>query len=137
MQLSGQLSFHKPFSYRMVFPKSTAFLAERIAELGIEQRTLPTGCTGLVQPVDCGVGKPFKHRIKEQWWNSIVDDQDEDSSVLINTTREQVAKWVWESWDEIPAAMIKNAWRKTNLSYFPDEALIIDDNNNHDNNEND
>ena len=38
-------------------------VAKAIEDLGVEWDIIPGGCTGLVQPIDVGIGKPFKHRI--------------------------------------------------------------------------
>jgi hypothetical protein len=38
-----------------------------IQDLGVEVEHIPGGCTSLCQPVDIGVNKPFKNRIREQW----------------------------------------------------------------------
>jgi DDE superfamily endonuclease len=35
----------------------------KIQDLGIEVNHIPGGCTGLTQPVDIGINKPFKNRI--------------------------------------------------------------------------
>ena len=34
-----------------------------IETLGIEVDHIPSGCTGLAQPIDVGIGKPFKNRV--------------------------------------------------------------------------
>ena len=34
-----------------------------IETLGIEVDHIPGGCTGLAQPIDVGIGKPFKNRV--------------------------------------------------------------------------
>ena len=38
-----------------------------IQDLGIEVEHIPGGCTGLVQPLDVGVNKPLKNRIRRKW----------------------------------------------------------------------
>lgn len=44
-----------------------ASVVQEIQELGVEVEHIPGGCTGLCQPVDVGVNKPFKNRIREKW----------------------------------------------------------------------
>jgi len=39
----------------------------RLNQLGITPYKIPAGCTGLVQPVDVGIGKPFKDHVRSQW----------------------------------------------------------------------
>jgi len=38
-----------------------------INELGVEVQHIPGGFTGLCQPVDVGVAKPIKDKLKDQW----------------------------------------------------------------------
>ena len=38
-----------------------ALVVEAVQELGVEVEHIPGGCTGLCQPVDVGVNKPFKN----------------------------------------------------------------------------
>ena len=38
----------------------TPGITARLLELGITSHKIPGGCTGLIQPVDVGIGKPFK-----------------------------------------------------------------------------
>lgn len=45
-------------------------IAADIKNLGVEWDIIPGGCTGFVQPIDVGIGKPFNHRIRtwlEEW----------------------------------------------------------------------
>jgi len=44
-----------------------ASVVTRINELGVEVQHTPGGCTGLCQPVDVGVAKPLKDKLKDQW----------------------------------------------------------------------
>ena len=51
-----------------------ASVTNAIAELGIEIIHIPGGCTGLTQPLDVGINKPFKSRVRvlwEEWMRSI------------------------------------------------------------------
>jgi hypothetical protein len=45
-------------------------VVNKIHELGV----IPGGCTDHCQPVDIGVNKPFKDRIREQWVSWILED---------------------------------------------------------------
>ena len=51
-------------SYRSHMMKSTV---NAIEDLGVEVNYIPGGCTSLCQPVDVGVNKPFKSRMRRLW----------------------------------------------------------------------
>ena len=89
----------------------------RFTELGIRTYAVPGGCTGLVQPVDVGVGKPFKDRVRKMWWNWMLE-QSVNDIVFTNATRQQVASWVAKCWREFPEKIVRNSWCKTGFSYF-------------------
>ena len=44
-----------------------ASVVDAIQELGVEVEHIPGGCTCLCQPVDVGINKPFKKRIRDLW----------------------------------------------------------------------
>ena len=90
---------------------------EKLLQLGITPYKIPAGCTSLVQPIDVVIGKPFKDRVRSEWWDWM-NRQGADSSVFLNATREQGAKWVADSWDIIDPVIVKNAWRKTGFNSF-------------------
>ena len=48
-------------------------------------------------------------------------DQGADQATFVSASRELGTKWVADSWDSIPAQTVRNAWRKTDFSYFVDE----------------
>jgi hypothetical protein len=43
-------------------------LKARMDELGVQLELIPAGCTWLLQPVDVGIGKPFKDCLRAKWW---------------------------------------------------------------------
>ena len=40
----------------------------KIESLDLTPYKIPAGCTGLTQPIDVGVGKPFKDHVRQKWW---------------------------------------------------------------------
>ncbi len=44
-----------------------ALVVQRIQKLGIEMIHIPGGCTGLCQPLDVGIKKPFKCHVRQRW----------------------------------------------------------------------
>jgi hypothetical protein len=90
----------------------------RLNQLGITPYKIPAGCTGLVQPVDVGIGKPFKDHIRSQWsaWR---DDEGADASLKLVASRSQGCQWVKNAWyEKVTTETVKNSWRKSGFSYF-------------------
>ncbi len=81
---------------------------------------IPGGCTCLAQPVDIGIGRPLKLRIRELWHEFIME-QGTDKAIYRTPDRETVATWVTNVHTTITADIIKNTWRRTGLSYFENE----------------
>ena len=90
---------------------------DALTNLGVQVVYIPGGCTGLVQPIDVGVCKPFKDRLRGLWWDWLVS-QDPDLRILRKASREDIADWVYQSWEAMPAEIIRNAWRKTDFSFL-------------------
>ena len=97
-------------------------VAKAIEALGVEWDIIPGGCTGLVQPIDVGIGKPFKHRIR-YWLEEWLADQD-TSRVKTQDVRKMIAEWVVASWARTKEETVHNSWRHTPFSYFPEEPTI-------------
>jgi len=49
----------------------------------------------LAQPINVGIGKPFKDHVRAKWW-----------------------EWLDET--NITQETVQNSWRKTGFSYFPE-----------------
>jgi hypothetical protein len=99
-------------------------VAKAIENLGVEWDIIPGGCTGLVQPIDVGIGKPFKNRMRykwEEWMMDKYDDGDSAERVAPAEARKCIAVWAKHSWDRIPNDIVYNAWRHKPFSYFPDD----------------
>jgi hypothetical protein len=71
---------------------------------------VPPGLTYLNQPVDVGLAKPFKHGVKKRWELYMYDRFDRKLEYE-TPTREHIARWVKESWDDVDAYVVHNAWR--------------------------
>ena len=62
------------------------------------------------------VGKPFKDRCRKLWWQWMIE---QDTSA--KASRGEQSKWMKQAWDEMPADIIRNAWRKNRLTFFDNE----------------
>ena len=98
----------------------TGQVVDAIQHLGIEVEFVPPGCTGMVQPVDVGYNKSLKGKVREQYheWLFL-----QDPNVQIPCpSRRQVAEWIIAARNAISDVTVRNAWRKTGFSFFPDLA---------------
>ena len=64
----------------------------KISELGINVIHIPGRCTGLCQPLDVGVNKPFKHRVRDLWEEWMTDMFDKEGEIC-DGTKKEVAEW--------------------------------------------
>ena len=101
-----QFSGHETDGYR-----------NRMVELGVTLRSIPGGCTCLLQPIDVGIGKPFKDRVRAKWFDWMLPQVEQD----INPpppSRQLIQEWVHQSWDDISKGIVRNTWRKTGMNWF-------------------
>jgi hypothetical protein len=98
-----------------------ASVVHRVQDLGVEVHHIPGGCTGVCQPVDVGIGKPFKNRVTRCWENWMVENGGLEEEKTKTPSREELSAWVIESIQSIGAKIIRNSWRRHGFSYFPDE----------------
>ena len=92
-------------------------VADAIQRLGVQVEYIPAGCTSLVQPVDVGYNKAFKAQMRDVYTGWMLE-QDPDKPIP-TTSRRQLSEWIIAAQKNIGAETIRNAWRKTGLSYYP------------------
>ena len=106
-----------------------AGVVTRIKNLGVEVVHIPPagGCTALCQPVDIGVNKPFKNRVRSEWQTWMINEglQHGTTSAL---TRAHIIEWCHFAMNDLPAQMVRNAWRHAEYSWFPLLTLAAGDN---------
>lgn len=100
---------------------STASVVGKIQELGIEVEHNPRGCTGLCPPIDVGVNKLFKNRIRQQWESGMIQE-----GIVHGTTSPHQEKifrsgHLLQCVETLPDQIVKNVWRHDNYTWFPDE----------------
>ena len=95
-----------------------ASVVNRIQDLGCEVDHIPGGCTGLCQPVDVGINKPLKSRIRQQWLEWMMGEGVDTTKVCVPPTREQIAEWVLAGYNNLPLSVRRNAWRHEPYHWF-------------------
>ena len=101
-----------------------AGVKDKFADIGVNLRIIPGGCTWLVQPIDVGVGKPFKDLCRKFWWEWMMTEKETGQA-----TREQQCGWIKRAWEELPPTAAYNSWRKTSFSFFPEAENAVNTNN--------
>jgi hypothetical protein len=91
-------------------------VANAIEALGVQVEYIPGGCTGLVQPIDVGINKPYKAHMTKVYTGWLLG-QDPDSPIRA-AKREDVSGWILEAVASIDEQVVKNAWRKSGYSYY-------------------
>ena len=97
----------------------TGAVVGAIQALGVEVEFIPPGCTGMVQPVDVGYNKPLKSKFRDQYRQWMLD-QDPNQSIPC-PSRVLVAEWLIAAQRSMTPAIIRNAWKKTGFSWFPNQ----------------
>ena len=112
-----------------------ASVVSKIQDLGVEVEHIPGGCTALCQPVDIGINKPLKNRLRDQWEDWMIDEGLANGTTS-PPTRENIVQWTRYAVANISSEIVKNAWRHGDYSWFPPAAmeqhaanLNADDNN--------
>ncbi len=75
----------------------------------------------MLQPLNVGLNRPFKVRVRaswEEWMMAMIDNH----GVVEAPTRDDIALWaVSAHWDMDGTLMMRKAWRKTRYSWFEEE----------------
>jgi hypothetical protein len=88
-----------------------------IEDLGCEVDHIPGGCTCFCQPVDVGVNKPLKARLKQKWEAWMIDEGLQ-YGIIRPPTRRHIAEWCSHAYCSLPEQLVRNAWRHAPYSYF-------------------
>ena len=84
-----------------------------IHETNTEVEFIPPGYTSVAQVMDAGLNKPFKDRICEEVDEFLVDTR----FANVKPSRQTVAKWITNAWNQIPEQIIHNSWRHVGFAH--------------------
>jgi hypothetical protein len=104
-----------------------ASVVQRAQDLGVEVIHIPGGCTGVCQPVDVGIGKPFKDRVTRCWETWMVESGGLEEKKTKTPSRQELSEWVIQSLKSIGTTIVRNSWRRHGFSFFPGEDSIGSD----------
>jgi hypothetical protein len=92
-------------------PHKIPSVTKRIESLGADVNILPGGYTCVLQPLDVGINKPFKHLIKE-YYNSWAVDNLEHADKVPVPDRKLISKWICDAWDQISSDTIVDTFKR-------------------------
>ena len=105
-----------------------ASVVDAIQELGVEVEHIPGGCTCLCQPVDVGINKPFKKRIRDLWQTWMMGDMSQGTTTVTVSapTRELIRDWCIDAYNQMQSEtnIIKNAWRHGQYTWFAQNCAL-------------
>jgi hypothetical protein len=87
-------------------------VVSKITALGVEVLQVLGGCTGLCQPLEVGINKPFKHHVCHLWEEWVMDNLDTDNKISEATCKAEAAWTAEVFWDMMGKKMLKNLWGK-------------------------
>ena len=81
---------------------------------------IPAGCTYLCQPVDVGINKSIKTRMREKWENWMITGDGIVNDVAKEPSRRLVAEWLVDVYMNLPGQTetVRNAWMKMGFEWF-------------------
>jgi hypothetical protein len=68
-------------------------IVDTLSNNGVEVQHIPGGCTGMCQPIDVGIGKPLKSRVRNLWEDWMME-QGIHTEKFRPPPRETMADWV-------------------------------------------
>ena len=86
-------------------------IVNAIENLGVEVEHIPGSCTFLCQPVDVGVNKPFKSRMRILWEEWMISTGLHDGKITSLPTRKHIADWCWNLSQDLPQQIVRNERR--------------------------
>lgn len=88
-------------------------------ECGVDYFHIPGGCTGLCQPVDVGINKPFKVRMQRRWETFLMENRElEVRGRIPSPSREVLSQWIIDSLTDLNEGLVQNAWNGPGFAYF-------------------
>ena len=96
----------------------TEAVQDKCKNLNIYPLPLPANTTSFIQPLDVGVNRPFKHKLKTLYRDWMIGLEDGES---LDVGRNQLYKWVSQAWDETAVDTIKNSFRACGFGVAPEK----------------
>ena len=85
-----------------------------LQSLNTECAVIPGGMTGILQPLDVSINKPFKDRLRNKWQQWMISGEHTltASGRMRKAELNVICNWIKQAWDEIPTEMIQKSFLK-------------------------
>jgi DDE superfamily endonuclease len=97
----------------------TAQVNNALKQCNTEVEVIPAGYTSKLQPMDVGINKPFKDRLRNEYMFWMKDNR------IGKPNREIVSPWIETAWNSISQQTFVNAFIASGFGHFVDE--VVDD----------
>ncbi|GFU93982.1 uncharacterized protein TNCV_4503851 [Trichonephila clavipes] len=89
---------------------------------------IPGGLTKKLQPLDVGINRSFKSKVRKLWeqWMSDGEKNYTKTGKLKRASYENVSRWVLKAWNDVAETTVKNAFRKCECESDVEELKIIE-----------
>ena len=94
-----------------------ASIIQSLDNIGTEVRHIPAGCTGLCQPIDVGIAKPLKDRVRHSWEDWMIA-QGIATRRFNPPSREALSEWIVGALQSLDQTLIQRSWRHGQYSFF-------------------
>lgn len=84
---------------------------EDMGKIGCDVNIITGGYTCVLQPLDVGVNKPFKHHIKDFYNEWAIENLSNSDKVPV-PDRALVLKWISDAWNKITPDTIVKTFKK-------------------------
>ena len=93
-------------------------IVNQIQLLRIQVVHIPPSCTYLCEPVDVGINKTIKIRMRKKWVDWMLDGSGIVDCTAKEPSRKLVAEWLIKVYASIPPQIGRNAWMKKGFEWF-------------------
>ena len=114
----GAWSERSPFLYGMFSAHLTQGVSDAVKATNTDVAVIPGGLTGILQPLDVSINKPFKDGLRKRWMHWMATEQytfTAGGNMRAPPLPTQ-AQWVKESWDDVKVPVIKKSFKKCCIS---------------------
>jgi hypothetical protein len=95
-----------------------------LAKNKIVHHYIPSGCTGLLQPLDVGCNKVFKDKMRRKYYDYL--DNEFDSKRILNEidppSEEDLIHWISTTLEEFEKTMVIDSFKRCGIDINPDES---------------